>query len=369
MKLGILGGGQLARMLALAAYPLNIQCAFLDPAKDACAGPLGKFINAPYDDENGLNQLAQWADQIAFEFESVPASILKSLASQVPVFPGHKALLITQDRYEEKQFFQNLGVDTAAFVAVNTLDDLRKAVLSLGRPSILKSRRLGYDGKGQAFIDEHSDLAQAFESIGKVPSILEGYIKFDREVSIIAVRAENGDTKFYPLVENIHRHGILHTSFVLENDPQQQQAENMVRKLMDNLDYVGVIVLELFQVGDQLLANEYAPRVHNSGHWSIEGAVTSQFENHIRAVCGKPLGDTGMTVPSAMINIIGSLPDCNEVLKIPGAHLHLYNKQAREGRKLGHVTVCAKTDSLLRQHVDKIMPLARIIPPAAEKQD
>lgn len=357
MKLGILGGGQLARMMALAAYPLNIKCSFLDPAKDACAGPLGQLIVNNYDDESGLKQLAEKSDCVTFEFENVPAATLKSLAEQVPVYPPYKALLTTQDRLTEKNLFKKLGIGTAPFAEVNNLQDLEKAISELGRPAILKTRRLGYDGKGQAVIRENTQLSEAWQSIGEVPATLEGFVPFDREVSIISVRAKNGETRFYPLIENIHRNGILHLSTVLENDSLQPQAESMAKTLIDELDYVGVLVLELFQVGDKLLANEFAPRVHNSGHWTIEGAFTSQFENHVRAVCGLPLGDTNAKGPCAMVNLIGSLPNAEEVLKVPGASLHLYDKEPRESRKIGHVTVCANSELELKSKVDLILDL------------
>lgn len=355
MKLGILGGGQLARMMALTAYPLNIKCAFLDPAADACAGSLGYLINRAYDDVEGLKQLAQWSDCVTFEFENVPATALESLADQVPVYPPVKALLASQDRLVEKNLIQNLGIGTAPFIAVDTLENLEQAVQQLGRPSILKTRRLGYDGKGQAVIRDETNLEEAWKSIAEVPATLEGFVPFDREVSIISVRARNGETRFYPLVENIHRNGILHLSTVQENDPLQRQAEDMVHKLIDELDYVGVLVLELFQVGDKLLANEFAPRVHNSGHWTIEGAYTSQFENHVRAVCGMPLGDTQAICPTAMVNIVGQLPDTQKVLRIPGANLHLYEKAPREGRKIGHITLRANTDTELQDKIDSAL--------------
>jgi len=359
MKLGFLGGGQLARMMALAAYPLNIKCAFLDPAKDACAGPLGNLFVAAYDDESALKQLGAWSDCVAFEFETVPAGVLKLIADQAPHYPSYEALLTTQDRLHEKKYFKKLGIETAPFEVVDCLSDFEGAAAKLGRPSILKSRRLGYDGKGQVMLRDDTNLSEALDAIGKVPAILEGFVNFDREVSIIAVRARDGETKFYPLVENIHQNGILHISTALNNDPFQCQAEEMVKSLLDDLDYVGVLVLELFLAGNKLYANEYAPRVHNSGHWTIEGAITSQFENHVRAVSGLPLGDTNMVSPCAMINLIGTLPDTSDILKIPGAHLHLYDKQPRPGRKIGHVTVCASTDSMLKQQVERVLELIK----------
>lgn len=357
MRLGILGGGQLARMMALAAYPLNIKCTFLDPAGDACASSLGQLIKANYDDPDGLKQLASSSDCVTFEFENVPAEALASLAKQVPAYPAANALLISQDRLVEKNLFHKLGIGTAPFAEINSVKDLERAVEELGLPCILKTRRLGYDGKGQAVIRDKSAIAQAWASVGQVPSTLEGFVPFQREVSIISVRARNGETRFYPLVENVHRNGILHISTVLENDPLQSQAEAMVKTLIDELDYVGVLVLELFQIGGQLLANEFAPRVHNSGHWTIEGAFTSQFENHVRAVTGMPLGDTHAICPSAMINIVGTFPDSEQVLRIPGANLHLYDKAPRPGRKIGHITVCANSITDLKSRIEKVLTL------------
>lgn len=357
MKLGILGGGQLARMMALASYPLNIVCEFLDPASDACAGPLGRLIKAPYDDATGLKELAQTSDCVTFEFENVPAEALESLAEQVPVYPPHQALLVSQDRLTEKNLFHRLGIGTAPFAEVGSLPDLENAIDELGLPCILKTRRMGYDGKGQAVIRNKDEAAAAWDSVGQVPSTLEGFVPFTREVSIISVRGRNGEIRCYPLVQNVHRNGILHLSTVTENDPAQQQAETMVKTLIEELDYVGVLVLELFQVGDELLANEFAPRVHNSGHWTIEGAVTSQFENHVRAVCGLPLGDTSSVCPSAMINIVGELPDTTRILAIPGAKLHLYDKTPREGRKIGHITILAPNSAELGSRVDAAMAL------------
>ncbi|MDH5544390.1 MAG: 5-(carboxyamino)imidazole ribonucleotide synthase [Gammaproteobacteria bacterium] len=357
MKLGILGAGQLARMMALAAYPLNIKCRFLDPSADACAAPLGTLVQAAYNDESGLQQLAQEQDCVTFEFENVPADALQSLANQVPVYPPPRALLVSQDRLTEKSLFQSLGIGTAPFVEINSVEDLREGVKQLGLPCILKTRRLGYDGKGQAVIRDISKLDSAWEQVGRVPCTLEGFVTFSREVSIISVRSRSGEIRFYPLVENVHHNGILYLSTVLISDPIQAQAEGMVRKLLNELDYVGVLVLELFQVGDELLANEFAPRVHNSGHWTIEGAQTSQFENHIRAVCGLPLGSTESRCSAAMVNIVGALPDTEAILEVSGASLHLYDKQPRSGRKIGHITICASGPDLLAERIKSITSL------------
>lgn len=356
MNLGILGGGQLARMMALAAYPLNIRCVFLDPNDDACAGPLGRLIIADYDDEKGLRLLANDSGFVTCEFENVPAEALQSLADQAPTFPPPKALLVAQDRLTEKTLFNSLGVETAPFAEVTSTEDLESAIDKLGLPAILKTRRFGYDGKGQAVIRDKSEAQTAWESVGKVASTLEGFVSFSREVSIISVRGRNGETRFYPLVENVHRKGILYLSTVREDDDSmQQQAEAMVKPLIEELDYVGVLVLEFFHVDDRLLANEFAPRVHNSGHWTIEGAYTSQFENHVRAVTGLPLGNTQARCPSAMVNLVGQVPEIEKILAIDGASLHLYDKKPRSGRKIGHVTICARDSSELEKRLESVV--------------
>ncbi len=357
MNLGILGAGQLARMLALAAYPLNIKCQFLDPAADACAAALGKHIVAAYDDLEALQALSGACDYLTFEFENVPAVALNSLPETAKIRPSPQALLVTQDRLTEKHLFQTLGVKTAPFAAVSSLDELKQAVADVGLPGILKTRRLGYDGKGQAIIKNTASLADAWQAVGAVPATYEGFVPFNREVSLITVRSTYGETRFYPLVENQHHNGILYLSMVRENDPMQSQAEQIAQKLVEKLDYVGVLVIEFFEVGITLLANEFAPRVHNSGHWTIEGAVTSQFENHLRAVTDLPLGDTAAMTYSSMINIVGNLPDCKEILKVAGAHLHLYDKQPRPGRKIGHVTVTADSESQLQARTRQIVQL------------
>lgn len=357
MKLGVLGAGQLARMIALAGFPLGVKCALLDPAADSCAGSLGHLIVAPYDDAQGLSQLATVADCVTFEFENVPAHVLESLVRQVPVYPPPRALLNSQDRLREKKLFRELSIPTAPCASVGSLSELNVAVMHVGLPAILKSRMLGYDGKGQVVIRNESDIVAAWEKIGNVAAILEGFVKFDREVSIIAVRARSGETRFYPLVENVHRDGMLHMSTPRPGDVMQVAAQAYADKLLGALDYVGVLAIELFDTEHGLLANEFAPRVHNSGHWTIEGAYTSQFENHLRAVLAMPLGDTDVTTPCAMINLVGEIPHRDELLKVPGAHLHLYDKPPRAGRKIGHITVCAPNALSLPSRVERVLAL------------
>ncbi len=342
MKIGIIGGGQLGRMLALAAAPLGLHCRALDPTANSPAGQVTAQVVGAFDDRRALDELAQDADVITYEFENVPMDSACYLSGKVPVKPAPKALEVSQDRLSEKTFFQEHGLSTPPFAPVNSLTELESALDQIGLPAVLKTRRLGYDGKGQALLRQREEVEAAWSTLGGQPLILEGFVKFERELSILAVRNDRGQISFYPLIENHHREGILRLS--LAPAPKltpalQTLAEGYATRILNALEYVGVLAIELFQCGDQLLANEMAPRVHNSGHWTIEGAVTSQFENHLRAIAGLPLGSTAARGYSAMINLIGDLPDTVEVLSIPNAHLHLYGKSPRPARKLGHITI------------------------------
>jgi 5-(carboxyamino)imidazole ribonucleotide synthase len=326
-------------MLAMAGHLWAHRFVFLDPAPDACAGPLGELITAPYDCERSLLQLAERADVVTFDFENVPARSLEFLAGRVPVYPGARALGVAQDRLHEKALFHELGMATADFVAVAGAAELPRAVAELGLPAVLKTRTQGYDGKGQWLLRGPEDVAAVGRALGDQLALLEKLVPFDREVSLIAVRGRDGAVACYPLSENTHRDGMLHTTVCRPGDALQAVAEAQTHRLLDALDHVGVLAVEFFQVGNQLLANEFAPRVHNSGHWTIEGAETSQFENHLRAILGLPLGSTRARGAHAMLNLIGVLPDPARVLAIPGAHLHDYGKEPRPGRKVGHVTL------------------------------
>ncbi len=348
MRIGFLGGGQLARMMALAGTPLGLEFSFLDPAQDACAGVIATPICGAYDDLAGLDRLADSCDLVTFEFENVPAAVAARLADHAPVFPPPRALAVGQDRLHEKRLFGELGIPTAPYRPVESAEDLTKAAAEIGLPALLKTRTQGYDGKGQRMIRGTDDLTGAWEGLGSVPCILEGVVPFEREVSMVAVRGRDGEVRFYPLNENTHRNGILYRTLARPGDPLQASAEAHAAALLNALGYVGVIALELFVADGQLLANEFAPRVHNTGHWTIEGSVTSQFENHLRAICGLPLGDTSALGQVAMINLIGELPDSNAILAIPGAHLHLYGKAPRPGRKIGHVTIQAEDAATLQ---------------------
>ena len=359
MIVGIIGGGQLARMLALASHPLGVRCLFLDPAPDACARSVGTLILGDYDDPRLLDQIAAKADVVTYEFENVPASSLQYLAHRMAVRPAVEAIQLARDRWHEKRLFTELGIPAPSFAAVDSLEDLQAAVETIGLPAVLKTRTLGYDGKGQQILRAATDLAGAFAALGGVPLILEAWVPFEREVSVIAVRGLKGETRFYPLSENLHKGGVLVQSMSRDKDPMTALAQDYAGRLLDRLQYAGVLALELFQVGDTLLANEMAPRVHNSGHWTIEGAETSQFENHMRAILGLPLGGTQALGRSAMVNFVGHLPDPAQVLSVPGAHLHVYDKEPRPGRKLGHATVRADDEANLLQALTQLRSLSR----------
>jgi len=306
-------------MLALAGIPLGLSFRFLDPAADAPAGEVGELLVGAYDDPELLDRLADGAAAVTHEFENVPVEA----ARRVGALPSGVALEAAQDRLAEKQLFRRLGIPTVR------IDDEVESF-----PALLKTRRLGYDGKGQRLVETRP---------GTVPGhVLEERVEFDRELSLIAVRGRDGETRFYPLVENVHEDGILRTSRAPAVEAPQAEAEKYGTRLLDELAYVGVLALELFDAGGSLLANELAPRVHNTGHWTIEGAATSQFENHLRAILGWPLGSTASR-PSLLFNLIGSVPAAEDVLAVPGARLHLYGKEPRAGRKLGHVTLVEPT--------------------------
>lgn len=358
MKVGILGGGQLARMIALAGYPLGLKFVVLDPDPNAGAGGLSEHLLGAYDDPELLAQLAEKADVVTYEFENVPANVAEFLSSHTLVYPPANALAVAQDRLLEKNFFRELGIGTAPFAQIDNLDDLQTAMTTIGYPAILKSRRLGYDGKGQVVLRSDADLASAWEAMQGAASIVEGFVAFRREVSIIAARRPSGDIAFYPLSENRHSGGILRIAEACNADPLQAKAEDYVQRLLEKLDYVGVVALELFDVDGELLANEFAPRVHNSGHWTIEGSETSQFENHLRAILDLPLGSTKTRGHAAMVNFIGGLPQDDEVLVLENAHLHLYDKAPRKGRKVGHATLRCDNSADYQDVLQKIADLA-----------
>jgi 5-(carboxyamino)imidazole ribonucleotide synthase len=352
MRVGILGAGQLGRMIALAAYPLGVRCTVFDPAKESCAGQVCNQIVGEFDDYQSLYQLVEASDVVTYEFENVPVETAQWIAERVAVFPPPKALEVSQERLMEKEFFQSLGIPTPPFAAIDTRREFDHALREIGLPAVLKTRRFGYDGKGQAVIHTSAEAEAAWDRLGGRPLILEGYIPFDRELSVIAVRGRDGATAVYPLIENVHRDGILHRSIApaLETAEElTERATEYATRVLSELNYVGVLTIEWFQDGARLLANEMAPRVHNSGHWTIEGAFTSQFENHVRAVCGLPLGRTDAIGFSAMYNFIGAVPLSGDVLANPDASLHIYGKNHRPGRKVGHVTLRASSGEELTE--------------------
>ena len=341
---GILGGGQLARMLALSGAPLGLRFLVLDTVPDACAAQYAPSLQADYRDEHALAEFAARVDVATFDFENVPAESARWLSERIPVFPSARALAVAQDRLAEKSLFRELGIGVPDFADIATRADLDAALARLGAPAILKTRRLGYDGKGQFRLRTLADADAAWSALGaQAPSvglILEAFVPFDREMSVLAVRGRDGEFRTWPLTENWHEQGVLSASLApaIAGEALAGEAVSCARRVAEALDYVGVFALELFVRDGRLLANEMAPRVHNSGHWSIEGAETSQFENHLRAVLGLPLGDTRMLGHACMLNWIGELPAAAPVLSEPCGHWHDYGKSARPGRKVGHAT-------------------------------
>ena len=350
MRLGIVGGGQLARMLALAAHPLGVECLIVEPAEDAPAAAVAEVICAHYDDTDALDALAARCDVVTVELEAVPVAALERLARRVPVRPRPEAIAATQDRLAEKRLLRSLDVTTAPFD-----DEVH------GLPALVKSRRGGFDGRGNRLVRTNEELATARFELPE--PIVEGLVPFTREVSMLAARATTGDVRCWPLTVNTHEQGILRTSRASSSEPttQQRDAEKLAKLVLEALDYVGVLALELFDVDGELVANELAPRVHNSGHWTIDGAVTSQFEQHVRAVCGLPLGDSWAVGASVMLNAVGGEPDRDAILAVPGAHVHLYGKTPRPGRKVGHVTITAPGPALLAARVEAVAPLVPFV--------
>ncbi|HOU66065.1 MAG TPA: 5-(carboxyamino)imidazole ribonucleotide synthase [Thermomonas sp.] len=346
---GILGGGQLARMMALSAAPLGLRFLVLDTAADACAAQFAPMVVGDYTDEAALAEFASKIDVATFDFENVPAESAQWLAARVPVFPSPRALAVAQDRLAEKTLFRELGIPVPEFADIDSRAALDAAVVRLGTPCILKTRRLGYDGKGQFRIKSPADVDAAWEVLGAqagtVGLILEGFVAFQRELSVVAARGQRGEFRAWPLTENWHVDGVLSASLAPArvDDAMNAVAMSHARKLADALDYVGVFALELFCRDGELLANELAPRVHNSGHWTIEGSETSQFQNHLRAVLGLPLGDTRMLGVACMLNWIGEMPDAAPVLREASGHWHDYGKEPRAGRKVGHATLRAES--------------------------
>jgi 5-(carboxyamino)imidazole ribonucleotide synthase len=344
MKLGVVGAGQLGRMMALAGYPLGLDFLFLDKDASTPGGQLAPILAGQLTDRRLLGELGERCDVVTFDWENVPVEALEGLPGKARIAPPTRALAAAQDRLSEKRTFELLGIPTTHYAAVDSRESLDAAVRLIGLPGVLKTRRLGYDGKGQFVLRKPADLDAAWAALGKSPLLYENLVPFDAEVSIIAVRGLDGQVAFYPLNLNVHREGILRlTRAPYGNAALTRQAQRAAKKLLEHFKYVGVLTIEFFVKRGKLIANEMAPRVHNSGHWTIEGAVTSQFENHVRAVAGMPLGSTQPRGHSAMINLIGELPAREAILAQPGLHWHDYGKSARPGRKLGHVTLVEST--------------------------
>jgi len=350
-----MGAGQLGLMLGQAGKSLDVEFAFLDPADNPPAQAIGRVLSRPFDSDEGLAMLAA-CDVVTYEFENVPAAAVEMLSVKLPVFPPPGALTHAQDRLKEKQLFETLDIPVPPWRAVSSRKDLEDAIEAIGLPLVLKTRRLGYDGKGQAVIRHDEDTDVAWNQVGDRPLIAEQVVLFDREVSVFGARAQDGRMALYPMTQNEHRGGILHVSRApAEGRAVATEAAGHLRKLMTYLDYVGVLALEMFVVGESVLANEFAPRVHNSGHWTIEGSKTSQFENHLRAILGLPLGDPSPFGHSGMINLIGSLPASAGAFAAPGLYLHDYGKVPRPGRKLGHLTIVAQEAASLDQALSKAL--------------
>lgn len=334
-------------MLALSGAPLGLRFLVLDTVADACAGQFAPMVVGDYTDESALAEFASKVDVATFDFENVPAESARWLAERVPVFPNPRALAVAQDRLAEKTLFRELGIPVPGFADIASREQLDAGVAELGTPCILKTRRLGYDGKGQFRIKSPTDVDAAWNALGPqaatVGLILEAFVAFERELSVVAVRGRDGEFRAWPLTENWHVDGVLSASLAPARIDAATQATALAhaQRLANALDYVGVFALELFCRGGQLLANELAPRVHNSGHWTIEGSETSQFQNHLRAVLGLPLGNTRMLGHACMLNWIGAMPDAAPVLREAGGHWHDYGKEARAGRKVGHATLRA----------------------------
>lgn len=361
MHIGIIGGGQLGRMLALAGYPLGLRFTCIEPVAGAPLGQIAPQLVASYDDQAGLIQLQSSTDLITYEFENVPMRSAHFLELNGRLYPPARALEVGQDRVTEKTFFRSLGIPTPGFVAVNTLAELPAAVAQIGLPAVLKTRRMGYDGKGQWLLRSLDDLAAIAPDANALAHglILEAFVPFQRELSVIAVRGRDGAFACYPLTHNVHRDGILRVSRAPFTTPHTSTAYAYAKSAMETLNYVGVLAIELFDTGEQLLVNEMAPRVHNSGHWTMDGAITSQFENHLRAIAGLPLGATDARGHCAMVNLIGDCPALPDVLAIPGAHVHLYGKSPRPGRKIGHVNLVEDSADLLEDKLARLRALTR----------
>lgn len=340
MHVGIVGAGQLGRMLALSGYPIGVRCLFLDRSADTPGAQVAESLIGDLQDAALLAELASRSDVVTFDWENISGSALEPLEKVTQVRPPRAALEVSQDRLAEKALFTRLKIPVAAHCAIDSREELIRATHKIGLPGVLKTRRLGYDGKGQFVLRAPGDVDRAWAAIGTTGLIYEKFQDFSRELSLVGARSASGQTVFYPLSCNTHGGGILRYSTApFSNVRLEKSARLYMKRVMNTLDYIGVLTLEFFVVQGSLIANEMAPRVHNSGHWTIEGCVTSQFENHLRAVCDMPLGSTRALGHTAMINFLGQMPDRERLLAIDGLAYHDYGKTPRPGRKLGHCTI------------------------------
>ncbi len=337
---GIIGAGQLGRMLALAGYPLGLHCSFLDRSADTPGAQVAPILLGDLEDPACLLELASRSDVVTFDWENISGKALVPLEKLTAIRPPRAALEVSQDRLQEKRLFGTLKIPVAAHAAIDSKEDLLRAMTKIGSKGVLKTRRLGYDGKGQFVVRHPRDSDAAWAQMGGSGLIYEKFQEFSREVSIIGARSTAGEIVYYPLSSNTHSGGILRYGVAPYAAPSlERAARRYLKKVMEALEYVGILTIEFFVVEGRLIANEMAPRVHNSGHWTIEGCVTSQFENHLRAICGLPLGSTRALGHGAMINFLGQMPDRQRLLDIEGLAFHDYGKQPRPGRKLGHCTI------------------------------
>jgi len=361
MTIGIVGAGQLGQMLALAGYPLGFDFLFVDRSVDVPAGRIAPVLAGELDDPALLSELARRSDVVSIDWENVNVAALRRAAGRTRIAPPLRAVAVAQDRLSEKKTFNSLSIPTTRFAPVNDRAALRRAVTRIGLPGVLKTRRMGYDGKGQRVLRTADDVDRAWQALGEVPLLYEELVPFDYEVSIIGVRGRSGEIAVYSLNRNYHVDGILRLTLAPWPAPRLARlAAEQLRRVLVAFNYVGVLTIEYFVYRGRLIANEMAPRVHNSGHWTIEGSVTSQFENHVRAIAGLPLGDTSPRGHAAMINLIGNMPAANPFLTESGVHWHDYGKEPRPGRKLGHCTLIERTAA--RRNTRGRALLARLCP-------
>jgi len=365
VRLGVLGGGQLGMMIARAAAPLGITCRFLDPKHAPCAARFGEHVRGDYADPAAVERFCDGLDAATYEFENVPADAARLVADRVPLRPSVRSLEATQDRAAEKRFIESCGAAVAPWAPVDGPGDLERALGAIGRPAVLKTRRLGYDGKGQTVVREEEGLGAAREIAAGAPCVLEGFVPFTREVSVVLTRGADGAVAAHPPAENLHAGGILRAS--IAPAAGAEGAVPIAERLAAALDHVGAFAVEFFDAPGGLLVNEIAPRVHNSGHWTIDGAGASQFENHARAVLGLPLGDPGAASHALMLNLIGEAPPEPVILELdPDARVHLYGKGPRPGRKIGHVTLVGEPVGLA-ERAERLASLAGVHGPSARE--